>query len=141
MKVNRGRQTHPVAGRSRRGRKSNVEVLQDIAQVYESRNLANIKTKIHGREIQTDSEDEDMETQLSQMDFITDPGSTQGRVSLFQQSVKTYWKMNCLLAKAMACQEEKSLNSSILFELQQIKMDMHAMSKAQIQLNDRVGKI
>ena len=41
----------------------------------------------------------------------------------------------------MACQEEKSLNSSIMFELQQMKMDMHAMFKAQIQLNERVGKI
>ena len=41
----------------------------------------------------------------------------------------------------MACQEEKSINSSILFELQQMKLDMHVMFKAQIQLNDRVGKI
>ena len=82
-----------------------------------------------------------MAAQLSQMDFITDPGSTRGRISLFQQSVKTYWKMKCLLAKAMASKEDKSLTSSILFEMQQMKMDMHAMLKVQIRLNDRVGKI
>ena len=131
-KVNRCRQPHQEAGRSRRGRKSNEQVLQDIAQVYESGNLAQIKTKIHGWEIQTNNEDEDMEDQISKMDFITDPGSTRGRVSLFQQSVKTYWKMKCLLAKALACKEEKSINSSILFELQQMKLEMHAMFKAQI---------
>ena len=82
-----------------------------------------------------------MEEQSSKMDFITDPGSTRGRVSLFQQSVKTYLKMKCFLAKALACKEEKSISSSILFELQQMKLDMHEMFKAQIQLNDRIGKI
>ena len=82
-----------------------------------------------------------MEEQLSHLDFLTDLGNTQGRVSLFQQSVKTYWKMKCLLAKALAATERKSLTSSILFELQQVKMDMHAISKIQIQLNDQVGKL
>ena len=118
------------AGSSTRGRKSNEQVLQDIAQVYELGNLAQIKIKIHGWEIQTNSEDEGMEAQISKMNFIIDPDSTRGRVSLFQQSVKTYWKMKCLLAKAMACQEEKCINSSILFELQQMKLDTHAMFKA-----------
>ena len=75
------------------------------------------------------------------MDFISDPGSTRGRVSLFQQSVKTYWKMKCVLAKAMASMEVREGNSSVLFELQQIKQDIHEMAKAHIQANARIWKI
>ena len=116
-------------------------MLHEIAQVYDAGNQDTIKSKIHGWEVHTDSEEEDMDAQLSQMDFLTDPGSTRGRVSLFQQSVKTYWKMKCLLAKAMASKEDKSLTSSIQFEMQQMKLDMHAMLKVQMHLNDRVGKI
>lgn len=60
-KANRNRQSNIEARQSRRGRRSNEQVLQDIAKVNESRNLVQIKTKIHGWEQQTDSEDEDME--------------------------------------------------------------------------------
>ena len=82
-----------------------------------------------------------MDEQLSHLDFLTNPGYTQGRVSLFQQSIKTYWKMKCILVKALAATEKQSLTSSILFQLQQLKMDMHAISKVQILLNDKVGKL
>ena len=49
--------------------------------------------------------------------------------------------MKFLLAKAMASKEEKEDNSSILFELQQMKQDIHEMFKVQIQKNDRIEKI
>ena len=49
--------------------------------------------------------------------------------------------MKCLLAKAMTSKEDKSLTSSILFEMQQMKLDMHAMSKVQMKLNDKMGKL
>ena len=75
------------------------------------------------------------------MDFVTDPRSTKGRVSIFQQLVKTYWKMKCLLGKVMDSNEEKEANSSIMFELQQMKQDIHEMFKVQIQTNDRIEKI
>ena len=37
--------------------------------------------------------------------------------------------------------EEKVDNSSMLFELQQMKQDIHEMVKVQIQTNDKIGKI
>ena len=128
-------------GTSRRGHKTNIEVVQELAQVYEARNQDMNKSTIQGWEVETDSEEVSMEEQLSHLNFLTDPGNTRGRVFLFEQSIKTYWKMKCLLAMALAATERKSLISSILSELQQVKMDMHAISKIQIQLNDQVGKL
>ena len=48
-----------------------------------------------------EEEEIDIREQKLRMEFILDPGSTRGKVSLFQQSVKTYWKIKCVLAKAM----------------------------------------
>lgn len=128
-------------GKGKRGRKTNKETLENLADVYETGNLIHIRKAIHGWEKQTQSDDEDLEEQEAKMDFILDPGSTRGRVSLFQQSVKTYWKMKCVLAKAMANMEVKEANSSMLFELHQIKQDMHNMMKTQLQINERIGHI
>ena len=41
----------------------------------------------------------------------------------------------------MVWKEEKDISSSILFELQQMKLDMHEMFKTHIQTNDRIAKI
>ena len=120
----RGKGNHQInqtIGTSKRGRKTNKQTLENLADVYEAGNLIHIRKAIHGWERQTDSDDEDLKEQEAKMDFILDPGSIRGRVSLFQQSVKTYWKMKCVLAKAMANMEVKEENSSMLFELHQIK--------------------
>lgn len=50
-----------------------------------------------GRE--SNDEDDDLKQQEATMDFIFDPGNTRSRVSLFQESFKTYWKLKCVLAK------------------------------------------
>ena len=49
--------------------------------------------------------------------------------------------MKCVLAKVMSSMQEKQVNPSMLFELQQIKQDMREMTKAQIQANARIGRI
>lgn len=49
--------------------------------------------------------------------------------------------MKCVLAKAMPSMEAKEENYSMLFELQQMKQDIHEMVKVQIQRNARNGKI
>ena len=41
----------------------------------------------------------------------------------------------------MLSMQEKEVNSSMLFELQVIKQDIREMAKAQIQENDRIGRI
>ena len=49
--------------------------------------------------------------------------------------------MKCVLAKEMANMEVKQEKSSMLFELHQIKHDMHNMMKTQLQINERIGHI
>ena len=116
---NRGKgnnQLNQTIGTSKRGSNPNKETLENIADIYETGNLIHIRKAIHGWEKRTKSDDEDLKEQEAKMDFILDPRSTRGRVSLFQWSVKTYWKMKCVLAKAMANMEVKEENSSMLFE-------------------------
>lgn len=75
------------------------------------------------------------------MDFLTDPGSTWGRISLFQQSVKMYYKFKCVLAKALMSMKDQEVHTSILFYLHHIKQDMSSMTKTQMQQNARIGWI
>ena len=60
-----------------------------------------VRQEIRGweREIQTDEEDTDAEAEI--MHFITDPSNTRGHLSLFHQTVHTYWIVKCFLAEAM----------------------------------------
>ena len=51
------------------------------------------------RDIQTDLEDNETETEI--LDFIIDPGNTRGCLTLFQQTIHTYWILKSLLAKAI----------------------------------------
>ena len=106
---------------SKRGRKTNKQILENLANIYEANTPDQIRKTIHGCEKQSDEEDTDIQEQQARIDFIYDPGSTRGRVSLFQQTIKTYWKIKCVLARAMMSMQEKELDSSMLFELRQIK--------------------
>ena len=141
--IGRGKklQTTQTAGTSKRGRNSNKKILENIADLYDSFNQVHIRETIEGQKRQSDDEDDDLKEQETRMDFISNPGNTRGRFSLFQQSVKTYWKFKCVLAKAMLSMLEKEVNSSMLFELQLLKQDIREMSKAHIQANDRIGRI
>ena len=114
---------------SKRGRKSNKQILENILDLYDLGNPVHIRNTIQGWERQSDDEDVDLKEQEAKMDFTSDLGNTRGRVSLFQQSVKTYWKLKCVLAKAMSSMKEREGNSLVLFELQQIKHEIHEMAK------------
>ena len=92
-----------------------------------------IRQTIHGWEKQSTDEEVDIQEQQANIDFITNPGSTRGRISLFQQTIKTYWKFKCVLAKAMISMQQQEAHTSVLFELNQIKQDMRAMTKTQMQ--------
>ena len=83
----------------------------------------------------------DLQHQRDTMDFLLDLGSTRGRVSLFQQTVKMYWRFKCLLAQALMSMKEQYAHSSLLFELNHIKLDMTTMTKIQQKQNDRIGRI
>ena len=53
-------------------------------------NSAVVRQEIRGweQDIQTDPEDNEIEAEI--LDFITDPGNTRGRLTLFQQTIHTY---------------------------------------------------
>ena len=134
MTKGKGRKIHSnqVAGTSKRGRKTNQQTLESLAKSYETRILMDIQKTIQGWERDSDDEEDEIQSQQEGIHFLSDPGNTRGRVSLFQQSVKTYWKIKCVLAKALSSMQEKKINSSLLFELQQIKQDMREITNAQI---------
>ena len=75
------------------------------------------------------------------MDFICDPGNTSGWVSLFHQSVNMYWKLNCVLAKAMSSMQEMEGNPAVVSEVQQIKQAIQEIAKSQFQATTRIGQI
>ena len=85
----------------RRGRKTNQERLETLAASYVLGNSSEVRQEIRGweKEIQIDPEDNEAEAEI--LDFITDPGNTRGRLTLFNQTIHTYWIVKCLIAKAI----------------------------------------
>ena len=84
------------------------------------------------------------------MDFVTDPGNTRGRLSLFNQTIHTYWIMKCFLAKAIHSilpsrekQEPKMLDllQDIDIQLQHIKVTQYQATNHIGRIEDRVGRI
>ena len=69
-------QTTQTVGRSKRGRKSNKKILENIADLYVSGNQVHIRETIQGQERQSDVEDDDLKEQETRMDFISNPGNT-----------------------------------------------------------------
>ena len=100
-----------------------------------------IRKNIQDWEKHSSEEGVDPQQQRATMDFLLDLGSTRGRVSLFQQTVKMYWRFKCVLAKSLMSMKEQDAHSSLLFELNHIKQDMTTMTKVQQQQNDRIGRI
>ena len=88
-------------GPSKRGRKTTKEVMENIYNIYEKRNPTHIRDTIHGWERENNHEYEEIKKQKAILDFIYDPRNTRGRLSLFYQSVNTYWKIKCVIANAM----------------------------------------
>ena len=100
-KKGKQKKLQPQDKHRKRGRKTRQEVLTNLLETYSIDNSSQVRQEIRGwkREIQTDEEDNEAEEEI--MDFITDPGNIRGRLSLFHQTVHTYWIVKCLLAKAM----------------------------------------
>lgn len=73
----------------------------------------------------------ELQQQRVKLDFLTDPGNTRGRVSLFQQIVKMYWCLKCVLAIALMSMKEQGSPSSLLLELNQINQALSTMTKVQ----------
>lgn len=91
----------PTDKNRKRGRKTKEEVLMNLSTTYSLGNSSQVRQEINGweREIQQNEEDNDAKAEI--IDFVTDPGNTRGRLSLFNQTVHTYWIFKCLIAKAM----------------------------------------
>ena len=85
----------------KRGRKTNQEHLENLVVNYILGNSSPTRKQIRGweRDLQTDPEDNEAEADI--LDFIQDPGNTRGRLTLFNQTIHTYWLVKCLLAKAI----------------------------------------
>ena len=64
-------------------------------------NSSIVRQEIRGweREIQTDPEDNETEAEI--LDFIIDPGNARGHLTLFNQTIRTYLIVKCLIAKAI----------------------------------------
>ena len=118
----------------KRGRKSNIETLENIADTYESTTPEDIKVTIAEWEQDSEEEDTEISEQQERMEFILDLGNIRGRVSLFQQTIKTYWKFKCVLARAMESLQKKELKSYslVLFELQAMKQEMRESRRPNI---------
>ena len=95
------KQVQPEVSLRKRGRNTRQEVLKNLSENYDIGNSSNViqEIRVWDREIQTDEEDNTLEAEI--MYFITNPGNTCGRLSLFHQTVHTYWIVKLLLAKAM----------------------------------------
>ena len=58
------------------------------------------------------------------MDFVSVPGNTRGRLSLFHQSIHTYWTLKFVLAKALLSLQENEGNPDVVSILQEIKKEI-----------------
>ena len=84
------------------------------------------------------------------MDFITNPSNTHGHLSLFHQTIHTYWIVKCLLAKAMQSfppHQEKiepkvvDLLQDIDNQLNHIKVTQYHTTDSISRIDDRIGRI
>ena len=103
QKTDKGKQkmVQPTEKNMKRERKTKEEVLLNLSTTYSLGNSSHVKQQIHGweREIQQNEEDSDVEAEI--LDFVTNPGNNRGRLSLFNQTVHTYWIAKFLIAKTM----------------------------------------
>ena len=130
------------------GRKSNLEILENLEASYVIGNSSTIRQEIRGweREIQTYPEDLEVETEI--LDFITDPGNTRGRLTSFHQKINTYWILKCLLAKAMQSfppaqvqQEQPKIDTSLKDMLQDMQNQLYHIKITQYQAADRISRV
>ena len=75
-------------------------------------------------ERESNHDEDDIKQREATMDFLSDPGNKRGRLSLFHQSVHTYWILKCVLAKAMTSMQEMEGNPNMVSDMQQIKQEI-----------------
>ena len=77
------------------------------------------------------------------MDFITDPSNTRGRLTLFHQTVHTYYIVKCLLAKAMQSfpPHQEKIEPQIVDLLQDIQNQLNHIKITQYQATDHISRI
>ena len=93
-------------------------------------------------------EPEDNEAEEEILDFINDPANTRGRLTLFQQTIHTYWTMKCLLAKAMQSfpPGQKNLDitnmeARIMEKLEDMQDQLSHIKITQYQAADRISRL
>ena len=75
--------------------------MENLFEAYSAGNPPQIRIAIYGWERETNSYEEDIEGQAKSMNFVNDPRNSRGHISLFHQSIHTYWTIKCVLAKAL----------------------------------------
>ena len=101
--IDKGKQKmlQPEEKNRKRGRKTKQEVLMNLSSTYSLGNSSQVRQEIQGWEREIQRNEEDNEAKVEIMEFVTDPGNTRGRLSLFNQTFHTYWIVKFLLAKAI----------------------------------------
>ena len=110
-----------MADPSKRGRKTKKKIMENLLEAYSVGNPPQIRNVIQGWERESNSNEEDIEVQEENMDFVFDPGNTRGRVSLFHQSIHTYWTLKCVLAKALQSLQPSESRPEVIPILHEIK--------------------
>ena len=133
----------PEAETRKRGRKTKQEVLENLLTVYSLGNPPQVRKVIHGWERESQSNEEDNEAKAEILDFITYPGNTKGRLSLFNQTVHAYWIMKCFLAKAMQSlhPRNETQEPTVMELLQDIDIQLQHIKVTQYQATDCIGRI
>ena len=143
----KGKQVQQDPEPKKRGRKSSQEHLENLVVNYILGNSSPTRMQIHGweRELQTDMEDTEAETDI--LDFIHDPGNTRGRLSLFNQTIHTYWLVKCLLAKAIQSAHppefkvQPKTESFLKDLLEKIESHLQHIKITQYQVTDRIQRM
>ena len=77
-----------------------------------------------------------------------DPGNTRGRLTLFQQTVHTYWLVKCLIAKAIQSfhpgqtrTDATKLEPRLLELVQNMQDQLQHIKITQYQATDRISRL
>ena len=98
--------------------------MENLFDVYSLGNPPQIHNVIQGWERESNSDEKDIKVQVETMDFVSDPGNTRGRLSLFHQSIHTYLNFKCVLAKALQSLQENEGSPTVVSILQEIKKEI-----------------
>ena len=118
----KGKQASPELHR-KRGFKTVEQRLEPMVRNFMHDIPPPIRDRVYGWESEIldtlDSQDDKASTDMQTVS--PDPGHTRGRTSLYQQSIRTYWVIKCLLAKAIMSLAEPKLD----FKLEAILVDIN----------------